>query len=182
MYESPPIPHPFRPYPGHSQHLESPSASLDQTFVSPSNLPSAMASKSTKKTRTRTRCNWKDCNYKAENVDDIKWVLFLVPFLLYHPSIGNYSLAPCLHGILYREHVSQHRKCPADNCMSEFKTTKEIERHIWKRHRVWAARTGYHTIDATCSICGNTYERSDFLTRHFKEEHDGQKRERKSGG
>lgn len=66
--------------------------------------------------------------------------------------------------------------------MSQFKTSKEIERHVWKCHRVWAVQTGYPTIDATCSICGNTYERSDFLTRHFKEEHDGQKRERKSGG
>lgn len=66
--------------------------------------------------------------------------------------------------------------------MSQLKTSKDIQRNVWKCHRIWAARKGFQKIDATFSIFGNTYKRSDFFTCHFKEEHDGQKREKKSGG
>lgn len=115
------------------------------------------------------------------------WMIWCGSFFLFlvFPIICSFAISVWHHAdmiILFREHVTQHTKCPADNCVFEFKNSKEIERHIWKCHKKWAARTGYHKIDATCSICGNTYARPDFLSRHLKEEHDGQKRKRKSGG
>lgn len=41
--------------------------------------------------------------------------------------------------------------------------------------------TTYPPIGGVCNICGNSYERKDFLVRHIREEHEGKKRKRKPG-
>lgn len=79
----------------------------------------------------------------------------------------------------HSEHMVRHRQCPKEDCALEFKDEKEKRRHVWKIHRNWAERTGYPVIRGKCNVCGKEYEREDYVVRHKKEKHGGQKRQRK---
>ncbi|KAL0940193.1 uncharacterized protein CTRU02_202956 [Colletotrichum truncatum] len=65
------------------------------------------------------------------------------------------------------------------DCGLEFKDEKEKRRHVWKHHRRWATETDYPGIGGKCDVCGKSFSRDDYVTRHKKEEHEGQKRKQR---
>jgi hypothetical protein len=81
---------------------------------------------------------------------------------------------------IFSEHMKQHRICPKNDCpWGDASEEKEIRRHVWNNHRLWAEQTNYHPIGGTCPDCDKVYTRQDNLKRHRDEHHQGQKRKKK---
>lgn len=116
---------------------------------------------STKKLRTRLRCNWKGCSFTAASLDGSRYVRL-------HQNFGWLILTI---DRLASEHLSQHRRCPKKDCTCEFENEKEKSRHVWKRHRKWAAMKNYSSIGGKCDICGRVFERADYVSRHKRQKH-----------
>jgi len=82
-----------------------------------------------------------------------------------------------------REHSEIHRRCRKEDCeWNEAQNQKDMDRHVWRHHKVWAESTGYAPMNACCSECSSVFARADGLSRHKKEVHGAMKRVRKSGG
>lgn len=115
----------------------------------------------TKSLRKRLRCNWKGCSFTAASPHGSRYVLLPQDF-------GHLILILCG---LPSQHLLQHRQCPKQDCTCEFDNEKEKSRHVWKRHRKWAAVNNYPSIGGQCDICGKVYERADYVSRHKREKH-----------
>lgn len=126
---------------GVTSHLRSPPTSPDHTPTTTSSLSPVKVSQSTAKSRKRLRCNWKGCIFKALSLEDMI------------------------------EHMLHHQRCPNEGCGSKFKDEKEKRRHVWNNHRKWATQNKYPLIGGKCDICGKTYVREDYVSRHKKQKH-----------
>ncbi|KAH8671716.1 hypothetical protein BX600DRAFT_459581 [Xylariales sp. PMI_506] len=103
------------------------------------------------KSRARSLCTWKDCQYRGRTHDDIK------------------------------NHASTHRQCPKEGCgWAKAKDQNEKDRHVWSHHKAWAESSGYPSQSAVCDECHQTFSRKDRLLRHKREVHAAQKRIRRS--
>lgn len=60
-------------------------------------------------------------------------------------------------------------ECQYDGCMETKGSNKDIIRHAWAAHPIWADKMGYKQIDGTCPNCKYYFTRSDNLTQHLRE-------------
>lgn len=83
-----------------------------------------------------------------------------------------------------REHVvAAHRRCPKMGCgWDEARDGKELQRHVWYNHKLWAETTEYPRMAAQCDECGEEFARGDGLGRHKREVHGKIKRDRRLKG
>lgn len=87
-----------------------------------------------------------------------------------------------LHRVVSRYHVREHGKCPKPGCKWEgARDDKHRTRHVWVNHSKWAKRVTFPSNGASCYLCGSLLKREDYVRRHIKEVHNGEKRKRKIG-
>ncbi|KAI1878831.1 hypothetical protein JX265_003008 [Neoarthrinium moseri] len=127
-------------YEGDQSWGEFSEASLDSMLSLPPNT----------KSRARSLCTWKDCQYRGYTTDEKE------------------------------KHALAHRQCPKEDCgWAKAKDQNQKDRHVWSSHKAWAQETGYPPQGAVCDECQQTFSRKDRLLRHKREVHAAQKRVRR---
>ena len=133
----------------------------------------------------RLRCHWKNCTYKTPSRGEYESVQPICSRChpMRFPTLLMLDHADITLPQSFSLHVWEHRKCPHKNCKwDEAKDEKERRRHIQVHHRLWGEANGFGSMGANCDKCGREFARSDYVARHKREAHDGQKRDRKAGG
>ncbi|KAH6699450.1 hypothetical protein EV126DRAFT_423847 [Verticillium dahliae] len=101
---------------------------------------------------SRLHCRWKGCSYQTRSPGQMRY------------------------------HVREHGKCPKPGCKWEgARDDKHRTRHVWVNHSKWAKRVTFPSNGASCYLCGSLLKREDYVRRHIKEVHNGEKRKRKIG-
>lgn len=67
--------------------------------------------------------------------------------------------------------------CQYEGCNITKASNKDLIRHAWNAHRIWAEEMGFDRIDGRCPHCERYFSRTDNLKQHL----DGNKCKATSG-